>query len=180
MKETPEKARRRERILAAATTLWSTRGFPEVSFDDIASEAGVSRRTLYNHFQDKQELYREMALPILSSALQRLERESTAEDFPANVVRLCAGLWDEFGASARIINTLRLDDLPDLAQIHQDFIRRFGNVFESAHRRSGLAMEPHRAALLTFRTFIPALETLNNLPNRDEAYRNMLEAAFLR
>ncbi len=42
-----------ERILATADKLFYTQGIRAVGVDTIAAEAGVSKRTLYNHYPSK-------------------------------------------------------------------------------------------------------------------------------
>jgi AcrR family transcriptional regulator len=46
----------RERILAAADTLFARRGINATSMNDLYIEARVSKRTLYQHFAGKDEL----------------------------------------------------------------------------------------------------------------------------
>jgi AcrR family transcriptional regulator len=50
----------REAIVAAAERLFLERGFGSVSMDELAEAAGVARRTLYNQFARKEEIFREM------------------------------------------------------------------------------------------------------------------------
>lgn len=50
----------REAIVAAAERLFLERGFGAVSMDELAEAAGVARRTLYNQFASKEEIFREM------------------------------------------------------------------------------------------------------------------------
>jgi TetR/AcrR family transcriptional regulator, regulator of autoinduction and epiphytic fitness len=50
----------REVIVAAAERLFLERGFGSVSMDELAETAGVARRTLYNQFASKEEIFREM------------------------------------------------------------------------------------------------------------------------
>jgi AcrR family transcriptional regulator len=45
-------------ILAAAFAVFARRGFTHASVQEIADEAGVAKPTLYNHFADKDELFR--------------------------------------------------------------------------------------------------------------------------
>jgi|SRR5271165_1022268 len=57
------KARRagsREAIVEAAERLFLERGFGAVSMDELAEAAGLARRTLYNQFSNKEEIFREM------------------------------------------------------------------------------------------------------------------------
>ena len=63
VKEVLHPARRggsREVIVAAATRLFLERGFGAVSMDELAAAARVARRTLYNQFASKEEIFREM------------------------------------------------------------------------------------------------------------------------
>jgi len=46
----------RQRILSVAYLLFRQRGYSRVSMDEIASATGVTKRTLYNHFQSKDQL----------------------------------------------------------------------------------------------------------------------------
>lgn len=46
----------------AAQRLFLERGFGSVSMDELAEAAGLSRRTLYNQFSSKEEIFREMLL----------------------------------------------------------------------------------------------------------------------
>ena len=81
------KARRngsREAIVEAAERLFLEHGFGAVSMDDLAAAAGVARRTLYNQFTSKEEIFREMLLRItghLENALPPgIETQGDVED----------------------------------------------------------------------------------------------------
>ncbi len=54
----------REAIVEAAQRLFLQRGFGAVSMDELAEAAGVARRTLYNQFASKEEIFREMLLGV--------------------------------------------------------------------------------------------------------------------
>ena len=54
----------REAIIEAAGRLFMERGFGFVSMDDLAKAAGVARRTLYNQFATKEDIFREMLLRV--------------------------------------------------------------------------------------------------------------------
>ncbi|TDD88866.1 TetR/AcrR family transcriptional regulator [Actinomadura rubrisoli] len=55
----PEK---RRAIADAARRVFGREGYTRASVDAIAAEAGVSKRTIYNHFADKEELFLSVAL----------------------------------------------------------------------------------------------------------------------
>src|SRR5258708_11049429 len=47
----------RRQLVAAATTLFATRGYEATSIEAVLEEAGVSRGALYHHFEDKRALF---------------------------------------------------------------------------------------------------------------------------
>jgi AcrR family transcriptional regulator len=47
----------RDRILAAVAEACSAEGYGEMSVEDIIAEAGVSRRTFYEHFKNKEHAF---------------------------------------------------------------------------------------------------------------------------
>lgn len=53
----PKSLKKRQAILDAARRLFLQAGFDGVSVEQIASEAGVSKLTVYSHFQDKEGLF---------------------------------------------------------------------------------------------------------------------------
>jgi TetR/AcrR family transcriptional repressor of mexJK operon len=53
----PKDLEKRAAILQAAKRLFTTQGFDGTSMDAIASAAGVSKLTVYSHFQDKERLF---------------------------------------------------------------------------------------------------------------------------
>src|SRR5574342_878463 len=59
----------RTKILEAAITLFSNRGFSAASVDDICAEAGVSKGAFYHHFESKQALF----LALLDGWLQTID-----------------------------------------------------------------------------------------------------------
>lgn len=72
--EDPRVTRSRALIMEAAARVFLQRGYPGTSVDDIAAEAGVSKRTVYNVFDDKEQLFR----AILDQAITTAERYSLA------------------------------------------------------------------------------------------------------
>lgn len=60
-------AEKRQSITRAARTVFARDGFTRASVDAIAAEAGVSKRTIYNHFTDKEELFRSVLLESAGS-----------------------------------------------------------------------------------------------------------------
>ncbi|MEX5667084.1 TetR/AcrR family transcriptional regulator [Pseudomonas neuropathica] len=65
--------RKREAIIQAAIAEFRANGFDITSMDKIAATAGVSKRTVYNHFPSKEELFAE----ILNQLWARISAEQS-------------------------------------------------------------------------------------------------------
>jgi TetR/AcrR family transcriptional regulator, regulator of autoinduction and epiphytic fitness len=105
------KARRgesREAIVAAAERLFLERGFGSVNMDELAEAAGVARRTLYNQFASKEEIFRAMLLRV-SGQLEHafppgIETQGAVED----VLRLIARMILELHKQREYLGFLRM------------------------------------------------------------------------
>ena len=65
--------RKREAIIQAAIAEFRDNGFQVTSMDKIAARAGVSKRTVYNHFPSKDELFAEILAQLWESSQDQLE-----------------------------------------------------------------------------------------------------------
>ncbi len=62
----------RERILEAAEQVFSKKGYYETRMEDIAEVLGVSKRTLYLYYKNKEELFKAMCADAPSAIRQKL------------------------------------------------------------------------------------------------------------
>ncbi|MFC3940134.1 TetR/AcrR family transcriptional regulator [Pseudomonas gingeri NCPPB 3146 = LMG 5327] len=65
--------RKREAIIQAAIEAFRADGFEVTSMDRIAAIAGVSKRTVYNHFPSKEELFAEILHRLWASSASQLD-----------------------------------------------------------------------------------------------------------
>jgi TetR/AcrR family transcriptional regulator of autoinduction and epiphytic fitness len=98
----------REAIVDAAQGLFLKRGFGSVSMGELADAAGLARRTLYNQFASKEEIFREMLLRLsrqLESALPPgIETQGEVEQ----VLRLIARVILELHKNPEYLGFLRM------------------------------------------------------------------------
>jgi TetR/AcrR family transcriptional regulator of autoinduction and epiphytic fitness len=100
--------RKRQAILKAAAEQFRACGFEATSVDRIAAAAGVSKRTVYNHFPSKDELFAETLVQLFQS-------EAEALDLP---YRRALGLRAQLTELlAHKLRTLAERDFIDLARI---------------------------------------------------------------
>ncbi|EXF45086.1 transcriptional regulator [Pseudomonas sp. BAY1663] len=67
----PKDPAKRQAILSAAQVLFLSNGYEGSSMDAIATEAGVSKLTLYSHFKDKEALFCAAVKAICETRLPR-------------------------------------------------------------------------------------------------------------
>ena len=85
---------REDAILDAATRILTNRGFDLMTMDEVATDVGVSKPSLYKHFKSKEELAGECMIRLLDGANETLA--ALPDDLPAleRIRRLLAWALD--------------------------------------------------------------------------------------
>lgn len=84
-KEASSRAELRERIVVKAVESFTKNGIKSITMDDIAASLGISKRTLYEVFRDKETLLKEC---ILKGQREMTEFLSRVLDNSANVMEV--------------------------------------------------------------------------------------------
>lgn len=98
----------REAIVDAAERLFLERGFGAVSMDELAEAAGVARRTLYNQFEGKEEIFRDMLLRFSSQLEDALPPGIETRGDVEEVLRLIARAIAELHARPGYLGFFRM------------------------------------------------------------------------
>lgn len=69
-----EKNARVKLILDSAAAVYLSKGFKEATIEDIATQAQISKGTIYLYFKSKADLYMCLTLPALEKHIKRLEK----------------------------------------------------------------------------------------------------------
>lgn len=87
---------RPDEILGAAQKVFARDGLARARVDDIASEAGVSKGTIYLYFSGKDELFRTMVLTRMEGTLEGLSTSTgTAGSAAQRLRRFTSALWQQ-------------------------------------------------------------------------------------
>ena len=92
----------RERVILKSIDLFTQYGIRQVTMDQIASELGMSKRTIYEHFRDKDTLLRE--------CLETMNMQHTVE-----VNEILAGASNVIEALYRLGSTVKIRKRPSTA-----------------------------------------------------------------
>jgi TetR/AcrR family transcriptional repressor of mexJK operon len=77
-------ARKRQAIMDAATTLFLRDGYHSTSMDQVAADAVVSKPTVYSHFEDKEQLFREIVLGVTANS-EKIITELTSTLYASDI-----------------------------------------------------------------------------------------------
>jgi AcrR family transcriptional regulator len=89
----------RERILDAVADVASLAGYASMSVEGIIATAGVSRRTFYDHFSDKEEAFLAAYDAIVALLVERVQQAFVENETFAGRVRDCLAAFLTFLAS---------------------------------------------------------------------------------
>ena len=78
----PSQVARREQLLRVARTIFAEKGFQATTMDDIAKEAGFTKPILYQHFDSKIDLYREIVVQTADNLIDSLREAVAKVDSP--------------------------------------------------------------------------------------------------
>lgn len=100
--------RKREAIVNTAIDEFRERGFQQTSMDRIAEKANVSKRTVYNHFSSKEELFIEITQAFLRKTLDATEYPYQADRPLLNQLREIANREVELFMTESYISMARM------------------------------------------------------------------------
>lgn len=126
-----EVAARLRHILNVAATEFLTRGYAEASVSSIAIEAGVSKKTIYARYPNKDALLMAIAADMATRSYEGVTKAMAATDGePAHVLTQFATEVGRTWASAEAIGVYRLivseaARFPQLATIYRETMERF-------------------------------------------------------
>lgn len=133
----PNPTRSRQSIVSAAHRLFLTQGFHGTTMRQIAKESGMALGSLYNHFADKDDLFRAVfeaynPYPLLLMALEHSQGKDAEE-----LVRV---------AARRLVTALK--DRPDLIKlVFIDVVEFQGKHLAAAYPETAPGMERFTARL---------------------------------
>lgn len=167
---TTRSSNRRERALAAGVDLFLEHGFDNISMDAIAARAGISKTTLYAHFQDKLGLFRaafEERAGALDFDLDQtvVDPEVPADETLATVVTviLCQTTTEDSLAFLRALVTENVRRPELLASAHPQAVPHAVDVVATALERDAATHgyqldDPPAQALLFVRLAVGSVQ----------------------
>ncbi|PUA45525.1 TetR family transcriptional regulator [Pseudomonas protegens] len=104
----PKDLAKRQAILEAAKNLFLSNGYASTSMDAVAAEAGVSKLTVYSHFNDKETLFTAAVVAKCEEQLPTLIYELTPDTSVESVLLNIARGFHQLINSDESVNLHRL------------------------------------------------------------------------
>jgi AcrR family transcriptional regulator len=82
MRERQKSREKTQAILKAAMKEFLAHGYAATSMDRLAKSAGVSKATIYNHFQDKEQLFNAVIQDLVKEKFQPILSLDNPQSFP--------------------------------------------------------------------------------------------------
>ena len=188
----PRVRRTRAAALAAARTLFLRHGHGGTTMDDVAVEAGLTKRTLYNNFRDKDTLFRQMVdetIGFAESFARGLDEEwprATKANLAARLealgVRLALGIIRPEVVALRRMVIGASRDFPGIG--HEYFDRAPGTVlralaqgFSTLSRRRILRTRDAHSAAVQFAYLVAGAHLDQALMTGDLPAQGVIETA---
>ncbi len=181
---------RESAILDAATIILGNKGYDLMTMDDVASNVGISKPSLYKHFKSKEELVGEALIRLIDGAidfladlddsLNPLEKLTALLEWALRV-RLDGGIPFLPSTSAHVREML-MRNLKYIARIFKLNNQIEGLVVAAQKNGELSALLPTNVILFSYyaRTCDPTVEYLQifSKMSKDEIVSNMLHVTF--
>jgi len=175
-------AENRRRVCQVAARLFNASSYEAVSIEAIAAEAGIARSTFYRFFQDKEDLVRQIAVPILEDAGRFLSRLDP--DKPELIVNGIADCYLEIWGTRRdeLILSVNIEPLFALVQdAHDVFAKTVLSLMERVNSARLLRHDdPQLAAVMVARTAVRILHVCEQHEQFENVFRSTLRGMLLK
>ena len=95
----PQHTERRDQLLLVARAIFAERGFQATTMEEIAREAGFTKPILYQYFESKTDLYREIIVQTAAKLLSNLDHAVVAVDSPRAKIEVAFRVYFEMVVS---------------------------------------------------------------------------------
>jgi AcrR family transcriptional regulator len=142
-------ANQRERILSAVAEATAELGYADMSVEAIIARAGVSRRTFYEHFKNKEDAFLAAYDAAVHEIIRQVQRAYLQQAIALERLRAGIGAFLQFLASEPKIARMGVVEIlaagPQALARRNDALRLFAGIIEDNIRQ--LVPSIHRPAL---------------------------------
>ncbi len=166
---------KQEQILQGAMRVFLSCGYAGTSMDRVATEAGVSKQTIYSHFTNKEGLFKALLEWMTLSRFQEVYDGGQLRGEPAILLRQVAKIYGSKVADQNYLCLIRLviaesDRFPELAKLFTTTViqqgRQLLSQYFETHPELGIA-DPEAIAQIFFGSLVSYMLVQHILHGKD-------------
>ena len=179
--------RREQNILDAAGRMFGRYGIQKTTVTDIVREAGISRATLYKHFESKEDIFREVLSREIMEILDADRRavagaETTREKLHAAIVTHTDMLREKINIYNVTMDAF-VSLMPRWREHFDEFVRgtveMYGGILQEGHEKGEIVVEDVRlttwSLLLMLKGIFMGIVSGDIKEDRDDIVERMLD-----
>jgi|LGVE01.1.fsa_nt_gb AcrR family transcriptional regulator len=165
----------REQIREAAVKMLTNMNSAELKLERVAIEADVSRKTIYNHFSNKEDLLSDIINPILKFCIDSIDEIIEKEEITIkDISTLCLKIYKEYGNQLNLMYNINFTNLEESFNLHKTYTHSFINLFERVSDLDYKRVNSRQSAFVVFKIFVPLLNTLREIDDYEMLFENSL------
>ncbi|CCG98150.1 transcriptional regulator, TetR family [Fibrella aestuarina BUZ 2] len=170
----------KEQIIAGARQLFNHYGVKTVRLEDVTHQLGISKKTLYQYFENKEELVRQMLDAQLGESLHEA---SAIQQQAANAIVGALQIWDRLIHYKQTVNPSLFLDIerhyPAAWALFQEGKRAYINTILVANLQAGIEQGLYRPDLnLTVLAWLWAEQSQCDVPSKGD--EQVIKHLFIR
>lgn len=181
--EQPRSTSTRRRICEVAARQFNNLTYDAVSMESIALQAGVARSTVYRLFADKEDILRQIVIPVFDEACDALDQldneqpEHIINGIAQSYLRVWAGHRDALLFSSNIGQAL----FPLVQDAHDAYADTIHKLMLQLHEARMLRNDdPVMSAILLAQTATRILKTCESHPQFENVFCHTLRGLLLK
>lgn len=122
----------KEMIVHKASKLFLQLGFKSVTMDDLAEALGISKKTLYTHFENKHQLVRESSLSIFDHVCSEIEQMKKQAKHPIDEL---------YGVKSAVLKYFQNEATSPVYQLQKYYPDIYAEVKDQEYERLGVLVK---------------------------------------
>ncbi len=173
----------KRRVCEAAARQFNSNGYDAASVESIATEAGIARSTFYRFFQGKEDVVREMVIPVFRDAQNFLEALDRSEpEFIVNGIADCyLAIWRQRREALVFAMSVGMAFFPAVREEHDAYADVVLKLMLALHEARMLRHDdPNLAAVMLAQTAVKILQVCEHHPQFENVFRSTLRGLLLK
>ena len=176
-------SKKKEQVINTARELFSNKGYKQVSMDEIANVSGVTKRTIYSYFKDKNDLIKYFLYEELNKMRDMLRKIDDGDQaFSVRIHDMIMMLID-YRTNSKLLNAFYKENEKSRLKIADECTYIMEKAFQNEIKirleralKDGYikTCDPDITAFIIYKVYIALIFDWNKPLNKQEAANNIM------